>query len=533
MQMDTINIFPSPLLSVTKAYFNSSSSNTDTQNGTGALLANHIYFWRVRAINLVDTTAWTVWAFNTGATPVLIPSDPILVSPINSAIGQPTSLTLDWSASTNATSYEYQYDTSPSFSTSINGSTALSQANISGLNINNITYYWRVRALRGTTLYSNWSTVWHFTTGCSLSTPVSSPANIYGSGSTLLVATGAIGYHWYDAATTGNLLGSSATYNTPVLTQTDTFYVCAYDGVCESGRIPVIVTVSPYPVPTITANGPINFCGGNSVLLTAGGGSSYHWNTGATSTSITVTQSGSYYATVSALGCSDNTDTIHVIVLPLPATPASIMGNYFVCSNSYGESYSISSVPNATSYQWTVPSGATIVSGQGSTSIVVNWGTVSGDICVSASNDSCNGIAACTPITVVLPPGNPVSVVGNISVCENATQVYSISSVTGATSYYWTIPSGANIVSGQGTTSVTVTWGSTGDNVCVVAINSCDTSANVCSMVTVNPNPSIPTITQVGNTLQSSVATGYQWYDGSTAISGANSQTYIPTASGT
>ena len=40
----------------------------------------------------------------------------------------------------------------------------------------------------------------------------------------------------------------------------------------------------------IFVNGPSIFCTGDSVTLTAGGGQTYLWNTGDTSTSITVNQ---------------------------------------------------------------------------------------------------------------------------------------------------------------------------------------------------------------------------------------------------
>jgi hypothetical protein len=59
------------------------------------------------------------------------------------------------------------------------------------------------------------------------------------SGSTDLTATGVgTDFNWYDAATGGNLLGSGATYTTPVVTTSNTFYVeevVSYPGVTGYG----------------------------------------------------------------------------------------------------------------------------------------------------------------------------------------------------------------------------------------------------------------------------------------------------------
>lgn len=78
------------------------------------------------------------------------------------------------------------------------------------------------------------------------------------------------------------------------------------------------ITCPNQPNAVITANGPIEFCGGDSVMLTAGGGISYQWNTFSTTPSITVSLPGIYMVTVSdAMGCID-TASVEIIVDPLP-----------------------------------------------------------------------------------------------------------------------------------------------------------------------------------------------------------------------
>jgi gliding motility-associated-like protein len=49
--------------------------------------------------------------------------------------------------------------------------------------------------------------------------------------SATLVASGADGYNWYDAATAGNLLATTSTYTTPVLTTNTTYYVEGIKGI--------------------------------------------------------------------------------------------------------------------------------------------------------------------------------------------------------------------------------------------------------------------------------------------------------------
>lgn len=60
-----------------------------------------------------------------------------------------------------------------------------------------------------------------------------------------------------------------------------------------------------------------------------------------------------------------------------------ISGDRIVDNQEAGVTYSVSNLSGGTNVNWTVPTGATIVSGQGSSSIVVDWGTDSGDVTAS------------------------------------------------------------------------------------------------------------------------------------------------------
>jgi large repetitive protein len=60
-----------------------------------------------------------------------------------------------------------------------------------------------------------------------------------------------------------------------------------------------------------------------------------------------------------------------------------------------GLKYSVTPIAGATSYEWTVPQGWQIVSGAGTTTIVVKANSESGTVSVSAENASCKS----APIT--------------------------------------------------------------------------------------------------------------------------------------
>ena len=65
-------------------------------------------------------------------------------------------------------------------------------------------------------------------------------------------------------------------------------------------------------LPTISSNGSSNLCAGGSITLSATGGSSFLWSTGATTQSILVNQSGSYTCTVTNY-CGTNTSLPFVV----------------------------------------------------------------------------------------------------------------------------------------------------------------------------------------------------------------------------
>ncbi len=160
----------------------------------------------------------------------------------------------------------------------------------------------------------------------------------------------------------------------------------------------------------------------------------------------------------------------------VPEQPTSVTGNNYPDCNQTGLTYSITAVSWASNYNWTIPSGATLVSGQGTTSIAIDVGTQDGNVSVRAESGCGNSAYKDLPITIgnPTPPG---SITGNSNPECNGTGIaYSINVVNGALNYTWTVPSDATIASGQGTTGITVNFGTNSENVSVRAENSCGNS---------------------------------------------------------
>jgi hypothetical protein len=88
---------------------------------------------------------------------------------------------------------------------------------------------------------------------------------------------------------------------------------------------------------------------------------------------------------------------------PSPSILGTIAGTATQCSEATGQSYSVAAVTNATNYNWTVPTGWSITSGSGTTSIIVTTGSAAqnGNITVTADNSCGMSAVSSFPVTVV------------------------------------------------------------------------------------------------------------------------------------
>jgi len=168
-----------------------------------------------------------------------------------------------------------------------------------------------------------------------------------------------------------------------------------------------------------------------------------------------------------------------------PAPTSAIVGSTTVCTNQTNVTYSVTNTIGST-YAWTVVDGS-IISGQGTNLITVNWGATgtTGNVEVVENNGCTNGSPVEMDVDIHALPTSDIF--GYLSVAENTYGVpYSVTLRSGYT-YTWSALSGT-ITSGQGTNSVTVDFGSAAtESIICSASNGCGISAPVGLRVEIYP----------------------------------------------
>ncbi|MEI7662791.1 MAG: T9SS type A sorting domain-containing protein [Bacteroidota bacterium] len=257
--------------------------------------------------------------------------------------------------------------------------------------------------------------------------------------------------------------------NVPLADYTATFFGKGPNGTPAHQRTATIKVLASQSLAVSVTASPASVCPGGSTQLQAfaSGGVNpytYTWtsnppgfNSTLSSPTANPTVNTRYICTVHDNAAHVAKDSVMVTISSAPANPGTISGNTAPCMSS-NASYSIGSVVGATTYNWTVPAGANIVSGQNTTTISVLWGTTSGDVAVTAGNTCGNSTASQLLVTLTPAPSTPGTISGPSNVCAATTVNFSVPPVTGVTNN-WTVPPDALITAGQGTDAITVLWG--------------------------------------------------------------------------
>gem|GEM_PF-2138405 len=193
-------------------------------------------------------------------------------------------------------------------------------------------------------------------------------------------------------------------------------------------------------------------------------------------------------------------NTIDIDVYPSTLLKPVITGTASQCPSSTGQVYSVADVTYAESYNWIVPSGWSIESGQGTNTITVTTGTAgqNGNISVTANN-LCTSSAAAVFAVIVLPNASITSVIGPSDVCigNNAGTFTANGVVLGGGTGVWSSSNTAvatvNSISGVVTA---ISAGTT--NITYTITGGCGSPVSASAPLTVTPNAAVPSVT--GNT---------------------------------
>jgi hypothetical protein len=317
---------------------------------------------------------------------------------------------------------------------------------------------------------------------------------------TLTVNGGSLGtgaqWKWYRTSCGGTFLGTGTSI-TVAPSATETYFVRA-EGTCNTTACASVTVnvISAQCGPEAVSASSMRICQGSSTTLSVVGtlypGAIWRWRknsctgtivgTGA-SLSVSPTANTTYFVRAEGGTCGVTVCLeITIIVDKLPSTPSVISGPTSGLCNAQNVTYSVTPVSTVQQYNWTVPPGITIVSGQGTASVTVNVSNfintnpTNGNpaICVTAQNACGNSPIRCQSLTTF--PNTPASISGPAQPCINTVNTYSCPAVYGASSYTWLVPTGWVIQSGQGTASITVLCNGTGGSVRVRTTNACGTS---------------------------------------------------------
>lgn len=258
---------------------------------------------------------------------------------------------------------------------------------------------------------------------------------------------------------------------------------CGNDTIVFSDSIYVIVLPAPPPIPyNLVITGDTLMCPGDSIPLTVTGGSDYVWNTGDTTSTIWITQGGSYYVTCvdttcNALNCctvSSDIANIYINMWPQPIITL-LPSTGVICPGD-----SVLAVCSGTgSFVWQGPNGP--IPGNVDSIWITSPGIYN---CIVTSPDSCQLLSNTVNIQQYNTPSIQASPAGIICPGDSVT----LTLVASNGSFVAWLPP----LSGSGLTQVVTSAGTYG-----VSVQGC--SIITTAYVTIDPTSVSATITPLSD----------------------------------
>jgi len=221
------------------------------------------------------------------------------------------------------------------------------------------------------------------------------------------------------------------------------FFACLTNG--DFCSLYDTIQISYYPDGTVTLGTDRTICQGTTTTFDPGPYVTYLWNTGSVNRLLTTGMAGQYWVRVTNNNDCIAYDTVMLFLDSLPQVNHAITGPVNVCQGQNSVLYSIPDLPFTTSYQWTLPPGATGNSSTNTISLDFSPSAVSGILKVHGVNSCGDGPDTSFMITV-----NPTPDLSNSppskQICNNTATNITLTSNVSGTLFTWTCtPSSVNL----------------------------------------------------------------------------------------
>jgi gliding motility-associated-like protein len=307
-----------------------------------------------------------------------------------------------------------------------------------------------------------------------------------------LTATGGGTYNWG-----GGIITASRSVSSPA---TYTVTVTGANGCTATASSIITQNITP-PTATVTPTTGTISCSSPTVLLTAGGGASYNWGGGITTTTNTVISSGTY--TVTAIAANGCTATASAVVSQNTTPPLASVSPTNISLTCTVNSAVITASGGGT-YDW----GGGITT---TANTVNSSGTYT--VTVTAPN-GCTATASSVVSQNITPPIASVSPSTASLTCSQPTATLTAS---GGGTYNWGggVTTVTNTVNAANTYTVTVT----GANGCTATANAIVSQSTAIPAAAINPSSAVLTCATPNVTLTASGGATYNWGGGITTAS--------------
>lgn len=337
---------------------------------------------------------------------------------------------------------------------------------------------------------------------------------------------------WFTVASGGTAIATGASFTTPILNTTTTYYVEANSGTCSSARIPVVATINI--TPTVTSTTPGARCDAGTVVLgaTASAGT-LNWydlatggtllGTGNIFTTPSITATTTYYVEAIFAGCTMARTPVLATVYATPSVATTTPGSR--CDLG---AVTLSATASAGTISWFAAATGGTALATGNVFVTPSLTTTT-TYYVAATNNNCTSLRTAVVATINATPTITSTTPG--SRCDAGTVVLGATSSVGVVNWYL-LPFGGTLL-GTGTSFITPSITTTTTYYAEANNGGCISSRSAV-VATVNATPTIaaPAVSRCDAgivTLNATSNTGtISWFSvatGGTAIATGNSFT--------